>query len=160
MVEALCGPKQREDWEMHLSLVVSLYSTRALASPFLLPGSPSNIVVPLLGFPAPPQLMLQTPGTPSQSSWTHFYGSNYDRLLTRCEVQLSTPAQQHWNVRLCKDFFFWLILESSLYWLLCVNEQLGLYLHTLLVKSLSHHSVSQLEPDLPLTLQVWIAHEP
>ena len=41
-------------------------------------------------------------------------------------------------------YFFQLILESSLYWPLCVNEQLRFYLHTLLVKSLFLRSASQL----------------
>lgn len=35
-------------------------------------GGPSS------GFPPLPQLMLQIPATQSQSSWTHFYGNNYN----------------------------------------------------------------------------------
>lgn len=57
------------------------------------------------------------------------------------------PLPTHSATLECQNlhrYFFQLILESSLYWPLCVNEQLRFYLHTLLVKSLFLLSASQL----------------
>lgn len=121
-----------------LVLVCPLTLPVPVANPILLPGSPSHVVVPLLGFPPPPHLKLQkllsrALGPISMAAMTAEAFSPGAKCGSR------HPHPQHWNVRLCTDFCQ-LILESSLYWLLCVNEPLWSYLHTLLLKSLSHHS--------------------
>ena len=58
-------------------------------------------------------------------------------------VPLPTPSATL-ECQTLHRYFFQLILESSLYWPLCVNELLRFYLHTLLVKSLFLRSASQL----------------
>lgn len=81
---------------------------------FLLPGSPSLLVVPLLGFSPPSQLRLANSRNLIPELLDLFL---WQQLHQPSPLVAPPPHQQHWNVRL-----FRLILESSLYWLLCVNE--------------------------------------
>ena len=133
------APNQGKTTEVRLDLGWSPYSTHAFMQPRSAPRDPKpcHMVVPPLGFPPPRPA--ETPRTPSKLLDPFLWQQLLEQLSPPAQSTAPTTPRQHWNVRLCTDFFR-LILESSLYWLLCVNEQLWSYLHTLLVKSLSHHS--------------------